>query len=133
LVFLGDAADLSCTQEYDAFFDVLERHGVSELLGVTANHDGFYVGNFTSRDDLDGRLVLTDMPDDWTRACSEPGQFADNRLTKGRAVARMAAALPPAPSWATSATHEGAEGPDDYARTHLYYVRPLRGGDPGAP
>lgn len=133
LVFLGDAADLSCTQEIDGFIDVLGQRGVHQLLSVTSNHDGFFVGNFTSRRDLDGMLAATDMPHDWTRACSEPGSFADYRLTKGRAVERWLGLLPEAPLWATSSAHVGAEGPTDFARAHLYYARRLGGGDPGAP
>lgn len=133
LVFLGDAADLSCTQEFDAFTRILRDRGADRLLAVTSNHDGFFVGNFTSKRDLDGMLAATDMPDDWTRACSEPGSFRDHRLTKGRAVARLEALLPEAPLWATSAAHRGAYGPTDFARAHLYYTRPLGGGDAGAP
>src|SRR5690606_1923032 len=64
-VFLGDAADLSCVQELDAFFAVVAGAGLDTLLSVTSNHDGFYAGNFTSRRDLDGHLQLTDMPRDW--------------------------------------------------------------------
>jgi hypothetical protein len=133
LVFLGDAADLSCEQEYAAFFATLERHGITELMSVTSNHDGFFVGNFTSQRDLDGALALTDMPHDWTRACSDPGSFIDRRLTKGRAIAWLERRLPPGPGWSTAAVHRDAHGPDDYKRTWLYYLRPLGGGDPGAP
>lgn len=133
LVFLGDASDLSCTQELDRFLSLLESDGIDSLLSVASNHDGFYVGNFTSTRDHDGELVVTDMPNDWTRACSEPDRFDDHRLTKGRAVARLAAALPPGPPWATSTAHLNAEGPQDYPNSYLYYVRPLGGGDPGAP
>jgi hypothetical protein len=132
-VFLGDGADVSCTGELDAFVDVLRRGGALPALAVTSNHDGYFVGNFTSRDDLDGKLALTDMPDDWTRACAEPGSFADHRLTKGRAVARLEKMLPDAPLWATSSSWVGSEGPQDHNRAHLYHVRPLGGGDPGAP
>lgn len=133
LAFLGDAADVSCTQEMDAFLGAVRAAGASSMLGVTANHDGFFVGNFTSRADLDGKLALTDMPHDWTRACSEPGRMDDYRLTKGRAVEQLASMLPAAPMWATSSAWRGAQGPTDYARSHLYYVRPLGGGDAGAP
>lgn len=133
LVFLGDAADVSCTQEIDEFVAVLAEAGIDTLLPVASNHDGFFVGNFTSRADLDGNLRLTDMPHDWTRACAEPGSFSDHRLTKGRAVARLEALLPEGPLWATSSAWRGAEGPTDYASSWLYYVRPLGGGDPGAP
>ena len=133
LVFLGDASDLSCQQELDAFTAVLANAGVDRFLSLTSNHDGFFVGNFTSARDHDGELVITDMPHDWTRACSEPGSFADHRLTKGRAVAKLAGLLPSGPPWATSVSHLGAEGPQSYAKTHLYYVRPLAGGDQDAP
>lgn len=129
-VFLGDAADLSCDQELAAFFDVLATAGLRTLLAVTSNHDGFFVGNYTSKDDVDGALQITDMPNDWTRACSEPESFDDHRLTKGRAVAALAARLPRAPAWATDA-RTGDGGPTDYADAHLYYVRPLGGADPG--
>ncbi|WP_428261192.1 hypothetical protein [Haliangium sp.] len=132
LVFLGDAADLSCLPEIDAFFAVLSAAGVDHLLGVTSNHDGFYAGNFTSKRDVDGNLRLTDMPHDWTRACSAPGRFEDRRLTKGRAVARFEDHLPPGPKWATAASRAG-DGPTDYRDAYLYYARPLGGGDPGAP
>ncbi len=133
LVFLGDAADQSCTQEFTAFKAVLARAGLTQLLGVTSNHDGFFVGNFTSKRDLGGNLRLTDMPRDWTRACSLPGSFTDRRLTRGRAAARLLSMLPPAPAWATASAHRGATGPSQYKAAHLYYVRALRGGDKGAP
>ncbi|HUH02905.1 MAG TPA: hypothetical protein VML75_12995 [Kofleriaceae bacterium] len=133
LVFLGDAADVSCTQEIDEFLSVVRKAGATTMLPVTSNHDGFFVGNFTSRSDLDGKLAVTDMPHDWTRACSEPGLMTDHRLTKGRAVQRLLSVLPEAPMWATSSAWRGVEGPNDYARSHLYYVRRLGGGDPGAP
>ncbi|HTM23344.1 MAG TPA: hypothetical protein VL172_22635 [Kofleriaceae bacterium] len=132
-LFLGDAADISCTEEFDAFADVVRRGGALPLLTVTSNHDGYFVGNFTSRADLDGKLAATDLPDDWLRACAEPGSFDDHRLTKGRAVGRLLAMLPDAPPWATSSSWEGSEGPQDYRRVHLYDVRPLGGGDAGAP
>lgn len=131
-VFLGDAADLSCVQELDAFFAVLAGAGLDTLLSVTSNHDGFYAGNFTSRHDLDGHLQLTDMPHDWTRACAAPGRFEDLRLTKGRATRRLAARLPPGPAWATEASWAG-RGPTGFRDAYLYYLRPLGGGDPGAP
>jgi hypothetical protein len=132
LVFLGDAADLSCEQEMDAFVASLSRAGVGRLLAVTSNHDGFYAGNFTSRSDVDGNLRLTDMPHDWTRACAQPGRFADHRLTKGRAVKRFHALLPPGPRWATEARFD-RDGPTQYRDSYLYYLRRLGGGDPGAP
>ncbi len=131
-IFLGDATDLSCTHEMDAFVAVLGEAGLGPLLAVTSNHDGFYVGNFTSKRDLGGTLSLTDMPHDWTRACAIPGRFADYRLTKGKAVSRLRALLPPGPAWATSFADDGP-GPSDFRRAHLYYARPLGGGDPGAP
>jgi len=133
LVFLGDASDLSCDQEIDRFVEVARGVGADHLDAVTSNHDGFYVGNYTSRKDLQGFLEATDMPNDWTRACSEPGEATDHRLTKGRAVARLVSLLPAAPAWATSSSYRNAEGPDDYANAHLYFVRRLGGGDPGAP
>jgi hypothetical protein len=133
-VFLGDAADLSCVQELDAFFDVLAAAGLDRLMAVTSNHDGFFAGNFTSRRDLDGQLAVTDMPHDWTRACALPGRFDDRRLTKGRAVQRFAGRLPPGPAWATQTSQPGAgDAPGGYRDAYLYYVRPLGGGDPGAP
>jgi hypothetical protein len=133
-VFLGDAADLSCLQELDAFFAVLDAAGLDRLLAVTSNHDGFFAGNFTSRRDLDGQLAVTDMPHDWTRACALPGRFEDRRLTRGRAVQRLAARLPAGPAWATQASRPGAgDAPGAFRDAHLYYVRPLGGGDPGAP
>jgi len=131
LVFLGDAADLSCEQEYQAFFAALSDSGLQELLSVTSNHDGFFVGNYTSRGDLGGRLALTDMPHEWTRACSEPGSKQDHRLTKGRAVQRLTGRLPTGEDWATEVRYEGADGPDDYANTYLYYARALGGADDG--
>ena len=131
-VFLGDAADLSCTHELDEFTRVLADAGLRQVLAVTSNHDGFYAGNFTSKKDGDGMLGLTDMPEDWARACSRPGRLDDYRLTKGRAVAGFRALLPTAPPWATASAAD-AEGPTEYRDTYLYYVRPLGGGDAGAP
>jgi hypothetical protein len=133
LVYMGDAADLSCTQEYDRFFAIMKGAGLDRFLMVTSNHDGFYVGNFTRKADADGALGYTDMPEDWTRACSEPGSLDDHRLTKGRAVARIAPVLPDAPAWATSRSDEGADDPSGYAKSWLAYARPLGGGDDGAP
>jgi hypothetical protein len=131
LVFLGDASDLSCEQELEAFAAELADAGVPSLMSVTSNHDGFYAGNFTSKDDLDGTLALTDMPTDWTRACSTPDSYDDHRLTKGRAVSRFAAMLPDGPAWATSIASDH-HGPTDYRKSHMYYVRKLAGGDEGA-
>jgi len=133
LVFLGDAADLSCEPELSAFLRVFGDAGVDKMLAVTSNHDGFFVGNFTSKDDLDGNLALTDMPHDWTRACSTPDSFFDHRLTKGRAVDKLSSVLPEGPLWASSVAYRGALGPDDYKSTWMYYVRQLGGGSPGAP
>lgn len=139
LVFLGDAADLSCTHELDAFLAVVQSAGVRSLLSVTSNHDGFYAGNFTSRRDLDGKMRLTDMPRDWTRACARPGSLADERLTKGRAVARLHRLLPDI-SGASPGNSPGptdaawtADGPTDYRSAYLYYVRRLGGGQADAP
>lgn len=144
-VFLGDAADLSCVQEIEAFFAVLAEAGLDRLLSVTSNHDGFFAGNFTSRRDLDGQLAITDMPHDWTRACALPGRFDDHRLTKGRAVQHLAAHLPAGPAWATHvaapvagqppgrAAAAPGDGPSAFRASFLAYVRPLGGGEPGAP
>jgi hypothetical protein len=132
LVYMGDAADLSCVQELDRFAGVMTAARESHWLMVTSNHDGFYVGNYTQKSDLDGDLQYTDMPDDWTRACAEPGRTDDFRLTKGRAVARIAATLPEAPAWATHVAADNV-APTGYASTYLAYARPLTGGDRGAP
>jgi hypothetical protein len=131
-VYLGDAADLSCTQEIARFHRVVADAGLPALLTVTSNHDGFFVGNFTSKADLDGQLAITDMPDDWTRACAEPGSTADHRLTKGGAVAALAARLPEAARRGATWSSDGAADPNGYKRAYLYYVSPLGGGDPGA-
>jgi hypothetical protein len=133
LVYTGDAADLSCTWEYDRFFATMARAGELPLLMVTSNHDGFYAGNFTGQDDAEGRMRFTDMPTDWLRACSEPGSTASHILTRAAAAARIAAVLPPAMPWATSFAPGDPDAPSGYAASHLDYVRPLGGGDPGAP
>src|SRR5687767_4156122 len=43
--FLGDAANVSCIEEYTRFLDAIG----GELLwfGAPGNHDGFFMGNFT--------------------------------------------------------------------------------------
>jgi len=133
LVYMGDAADLSCTQEYDRFFRVMAEKAAIPFLMVTSNHDGFYVGNFTGKTDGAGKLAYTDMPLDWMRACAEPGSLADRMLTKGRAVLRIAEALPPALPWATALAAAEPDSPAGYRTAYLTYVRPLGGGDPGAP
>jgi hypothetical protein len=73
------------------------------------------------------------MPVDWMRACSDPGSLADRMLTKGRAVLRIAGALPPAMPWATFLAAAEPDSPAGYRTAQLTYVRPLGGGDPGAP
>jgi hypothetical protein len=133
LVYMGDAADLSCTQEMDRFVRVMAENAAIPFLMVTSNHDGFFAGNFTSKADGGGKLAWTDMPADWRRACAEPGSTADHLLTKGRAVLRIAELLPPAPPWATSLSALEPELPSGYRGAHLTYVRPLGGGDAGAP
>jgi hypothetical protein len=133
LVYMGDAADLSCTQELDRFVRVMAQNAEVPFLMVTSNHDGFYAGNFTGKADGGGKLAWTDMPVDWQRACSEPGSTADHMLTKGRAVLRIAPLLPPAPAWATALAAPEPDAPTGYRSAHLTYVRPLGGGDPGAP
>jgi hypothetical protein len=133
LVYMGDAADLSCEQEYDRFFGLMAEKAEIPFLMVTSNHDGFYAGNFTSKLDGAGKLAYTDMPIDWMRACSEPGSLDDRILTKGRAVTRVAEALPPAPAWATQLAAAAPDDPAGYRTALLSYVRPLGGGDAGAP
>jgi hypothetical protein len=133
LVYMGDAADLSCAQEYDRFFAAMARAAEIPFLMVASNHDGFYAGNFTQKADGGGKLEYTDMPVDWFRACSEPGSMDDHILTKARAVARVAAALPPAPPWATEFSSLAPENPSGYKDAYLTYLRPLGGGDAGAP
>ncbi len=134
LVYMGDAADLSCTQEMDRFLAVMRGAGVDRFLMVTSNHDGFYAGNYTQKQDLDGKLeFFTDMPADWTRACAEPGSTEDHRLTRGGAVRRIAGLLPEAPVWATHFVQGDETDPSGYRDSALAYVRPLGGGDAGAP
>lgn len=130
LVYMGDAADLSCVPELDRFYGVM---GDDPLLIVTSNHDGFYAGNYTSKADADGALEYTDMPEDWKRACAEPGRTDDRRLTKGRAVRRFAQSLPEGPAWATHMQAEAVDDPSGYKKSWLAYARPLGGGDPGVP
>jgi hypothetical protein len=133
LVYTGDAADLSCSWEYDRFFTTMAEAAELPLLMVASNHDGFYAGNFTQKADADGKLKFTDMPADWLRACSEPGSTAPHILTRAAAAARIAAQLPPALPWATAFAPGDPDAPSGYAGAHLDYVRPLGGGDPGAP
>jgi hypothetical protein len=133
LVYLGDAADLSCAPELDVFFRILAEHAELPLLMVTSNHDGFYAGNFTQRADGGGKLKYSDLPVDWYRACSAPGSRDDHILTRARAAARIAEHLPPALPWATAYSAGDPDDPTAYAASHLAYLRPLGGGDAGAP
>ena len=133
LVYMGDAADLSCQWEYDRFYRTMAAAAELPLLMVTSNHDGFFAGNFTQRADAQGNLRYSDLPVDWYRACSEPGSRDDHILTRARAAARIAEALPPALPWATAYVPGDPDDPSGYVNTHLSYVRPLGGGDPGAP
>src|SRR6266567_3569039 len=94
LVYTGDAADLSCTWEYDRFYATLAEAAELPVLMVTSNHDGFYAGNFTQKADGGGKMRFTDMPADWLRACSEPGSTASHILTRAAAAARIAEQLP---------------------------------------
>lgn len=133
LVFMGDAGDLSCEQELDRFLGIMAEKVEIPFHVIASNHDGFYAGNFTSRNDGGGKLAYTDLPVDWMRACSEPGSLADHMLTKGRAVPRMADVLPPAPAWATSMAAAEPDVPSSYRTAFLTYVRPLGGGDVPSP
>jgi hypothetical protein len=133
LVYMGDATDLSCVQEVERFHRVMAAAFAIPFLMVTSNHDGFYAGNFTQKADAGGKLAYTDMPHDWRRACSEPGRMDDLTLTKGRAVLRIAENLPPAPPWATWLSAPEPDAPSGYRTAVLTYVRPLGGGEAGAP
>ncbi len=133
MVYMGDAADLSCEEEYDRFFSIVAQAGESPLLMVTSNHDGFYAGNFTQKADAGGQMRFTDMPTDWRRACAMPGSLDDHILTKSRAVSRLVEKLPDAPEWATFFAAGDLDDPSGYVGAHLYYARPLGGGEAGAP
>ena len=133
LVFLGNAGAIGCRQEYERFERALARYGLRSLLSVAGTHEAFFAGAFTSREDLANGLTQTDMPHDWTRACSEPDSFDDYRLTKGNGIERIHGLLPQADAWATSASYLGMQAPNGYRGAYLYYVRRLRGGDKGAP
>lgn len=134
-IFLGDAADLSCEQELARFFAVLHGRGFQtpndggeDWDFVTSNHDGFFVGNFTSPKDADGALSYTDMPEDWLRACAEPNTKDDHRLTKGRFVREVRGLLSDLPAEDVAASWEGAASPDSYQSDFLYYTRRLDDG-----
>jgi len=92
---------------------------------VTSNHDGFFAGNYTQRADADGKMEYTDMPDDWRRACAEPGSTDDHILTKAAAVMRIAAALPDAPGWATDMAAVDPRDPSGYRGAYLSYTRAI--------
>jgi hypothetical protein len=128
LVYMGDAADLSCQQEYDRFFVLAAAAGVNPLLMIASNHDGFYVGNYTQKADANGNLAYTDMPTDWRRACARPGAFDDRILTKAQAVTRVAENLPDAPPWATDFAALDPADPSGYNTAYLTYARPVGDG-----
>ncbi|HKA87231.1 MAG TPA: hypothetical protein VKE22_06165 [Haliangiales bacterium] len=125
LVYMGDAADLSCQDEYDRFFALAAAAGIEPLLMVASNHDGFYVGNYTQKADANGNLAYTDMPTDWRRACARPGTFDDRILTKAQAVTRIAENLPDGPLWATDFAAFDPTDPSGYRTAYLTYARPI--------
>lgn len=62
LVHLGDAADASCKDEFEAFLRVMRRRPkLPRWFMAPGNHDGFFYGN--SSEDPNG--------DAWTRACGD--------------------------------------------------------------
>ena len=68
------------------------------------------------------------------QTCALTAQEIDERLrTKGRAVGRIAEKLPDAPEWATFVSAGDPDDPSGSVGAHLYYARPLGGGDSGAP
>src|SRR5262249_37910346 len=125
LVYMGDGADLSCAQEYDRFWAIVAAAGAEPLLMMTSNHDGFFAGNYTQRADADGKLEYTDMPDDWRRACAEPGSMDDHTAPKAGGVVKIAAALPGAPAWATDMAAVDPRAPSGYRGAYLSYTRPI--------
>ena len=128
LVYMGDAADLSCQDEYDRFWNLVEAAGATPLLMLPSNHDGFYVGNYTQKADANGNLAYTDMPADWRRACARPGVFDDRMLTKARAIIQIEAHLPDGPMWATEMFAVAPDDPSGYAGAALSYTRPIGDG-----
>src|SRR5262249_45720121 len=125
LVYMGDAADLSCQDEYDRFFALAAAAGIEPLLMVASNHDGFYVGNYTQKADANGNLAYTDMPTDWRRACARPGTCEGRIVPKGRAVTRIAARLRDGPLWATDFAAFAPTDPSGYRTAYLTYARPI--------
>lgn len=65
VMFLGDAADISCIDEYARFLDALGSDLV--WFGAIGNHDGHYMGNFT----FEPRGAEGD--NSWQGACARDG------------------------------------------------------------
>lgn len=49
-VHLGDACDLSCTDEWRDFVQTMNASGSQAWFWTPGNHDGFFFGNFAGRD-----------------------------------------------------------------------------------
>lgn len=73
--FLGDAANISCINEYERFLGVMQR---VPWFGVLGNHDGFYMGNLTYLPDRPGSPT---RPNAWSGACQH-GVESNHELRK---------------------------------------------------
>jgi len=72
VIHLGDAANMGCVGEFEAFIEIMAATGKQPWLMAPGNHDAFLMGNYV------------DTTDDWSAACERAG----GRLTKA-ALVRM--------------------------------------------
>lgn len=80
LIHLGDAADASCTSEFETFVGVMTRRpGLPRWFMAPGNHDGYFYGN--SHEDPEG--------DAWKRACAH----GSSPMTKGEFITMYLDAL----------------------------------------
>lgn len=108
VLHLGDATDISCPDELDSVFNVLDKEAEGMWFFTPGNHDGLLAGNFANyQPDLDFDIKKSSAYSDmyegkpingfnkkieraWLNACLSPTNLGDpkraNVLTKGDAI-----------------------------------------------
>ena len=111
LLHLGDASDVSCTDEFARFLDTMTRSG-RPWAYAPGNHDGFFFGNAHLREGAADALANLGLGlDAWNKGCKNAGRPMDKAEVVRMYVANLrrvaarpdftcrtiAAALPQAP------------------------------------
>jgi predicted phosphodiesterase len=82
IIHLGDYLDVSCLDEFDRFEKVMSKN--QNLVALIGNHDGYYVGNYLSKDDMEHWSGRCDAGREYNITKENINRLYENNNSKNR-------------------------------------------------